>query len=108
MTTALAAPMEAVGAGLVDAQAALVNGDPSTTTRDSKQRAQVQDALVALARTSSDVLASWERESEATTTSPRTAASRVTEWRAKFDELRVQVTLAVTTLRDDVRRATHA
>lgn len=141
MITALATPMEAVGAALVEAQAALVHGDRTATTSSIEQRARVQDALAALARTSSDALASWERE--ATTVAPRTAVTRLSTWHTKFDELRVQVALAekevrdssrevltavehnvaaldkvlvsagrdigtaVTTLRDDLRRATH-
>lgn len=143
MITALAVHLEAVGAALVDAQVALAHSDPTATTRDGEERAQVQDALVALVRTSSDALAGWEREREVTDRSTPAASNRVKEWRAAFDELRVQVALAemevrhnsqdvlsavghdvaaleqallsagrdigsaVTTLRGEVRRATH-
>lgn len=100
MITGMTAPLESVGAALVAAQAALLHCDLASATRDGEQRAQVHNTLVALARTSYDVLASWEKESEVTPPTPPTAASRLTGWRGQFDEIRVQAALAEMEVRD--------
>ena len=98
MITGMTAPLKAVGAALVDAQAALLRCDP-TATRASESRAEVHIALVALARTSYDALASWETEGRATPPTS-TVSSRVAAWRSQFDELRVQAALAEMEVRD--------
>ncbi len=105
MITGMTAPLEAVGAALVDAQAALLHCDLTAATRDGEQRAQVHNTLVALARTSYDVLASWENASEGP---PPTAANRLTGWRGQLDEIRVQAALAEMEVRDTSQEARAA
>ena len=98
MITGMTAPLEAVGAALVDAQAALLRCDPAAT-RDSERRTEVHAALVTLARTSYDALASWETQGQSAPPAP-TTSSRVAAWRGQLDEIRVQAALAEMEVRD--------
>lgn len=98
MIAGMTAPLEAVGAALVDAQEALLRCAP-TETRASTSRTEVHGALVALARASYDALASWETEGRSTPPAP-TTSSRVAAWRGQFDEIRVQAALAEMEVRD--------
>lgn len=95
MKTQTAPGLEAVGAALVDADAALAAGP---------QGERAHDALVALARASYDALARWEAAQVPSKQEPPPASAgltaRVQRWRGQLDELRVQAALAEMELHD--------
>ena len=102
MRTDLSMSLEAVGAALVDARAAVERHE--TGDGDAgKHGVQAHDALVALARASYDALVTYETERGAPPPVPTPTAERVTRWRGQLDDLRVQAALAEMEVRETTR-----
>lgn len=100
MNTTPTASLEAVGAALVEVNAALTRLGAAGPGTHEAESGHVHDALIALARASYDAVAGWEVGAPEEPPQSSTVVERVTRWRAQFDDLRVQAALAEMEVRD--------